>query len=138
MKYFGWEMCIGDARIAIKNDPNRHLFDNDNCALWKFDCDMRGNNFSGREFNLMMIPTDDTEWIKRTPEEMNYMGGPCLPGQLPLQPRRLASRPPCPAPWTTSSVDMAGVMSSLAEIKRALNANVSVGGSGCAPVAAVA
>ena len=39
---------------------------------------------------------------------------------LPLQPRRLASRP-SPAPWTSPAVDMELLMASVSDIKRSLN-----------------
>jgi hypothetical protein len=63
------------------------------------------------------VPRDTNPWGTRGSDAWNES-----PYPLPLQPRRLAARPR-PAPWSSpTSVDMAGVLASLAEIKRALNA----------------
>lgn len=124
---------IGE-KIGINN---RCLLDSTQAQEWLFTKTIVGENLKsetkGKTDNQLTEEQRRDRWGKkitinitastavtqRSSVETNMTA--CPAGYLPLQPRRLASNPPMPAPWTSSSAEMAGMMSSLAEIQRSLN-----------------
>jgi hypothetical protein len=77
------------------------------------------NAFATEERNLEIVINSDAGFtIASTNLSAQPMYAPAA--ILPLQPRRLSSKP-APAPWASPAVDMETLMASIDDIKRALN-----------------
>jgi hypothetical protein len=141
-KKFTWKMEKQNADPNADEDyfgriDNKNQFlTNGQPTRWRMSRYIDGPliNRDGSTAPIVLDITSIGGWVPRTEERVGFhesddegeRGGGRSDTEalyrLPLQPRRLAARPR-PAPWASStSVDMAGVLASLAEIKRALNA----------------
>jgi len=140
---YSWGMYGPDetdsGNIILKwhlTEPSPDLIDVNPIRGWTLRVKDRDGNFTWKEQNLIVdasgypvtrkyngpYPASDESkgpYYNAVPAKTKDE----MPSYLPLQPRRLAARPG-PAPWRDAgqpSVEMAGVLASLAEIKRALN-----------------
>jgi hypothetical protein len=73
-----------------------------------------------KQYSIQITMAKDSGFVAaKTNLTMGDLNSPAA-ALLPLQPRRLSSRP-APAPWASPAVDMESLMASINDIKRALN-----------------
>lgn len=132
----GWELyvvttgklqkLIAKKSGEVEGERISYLFQNDGECIWDF------------KMNAFEQPLGVDKQLKLTfeiPAQTFVQGNPEIDATklrdvtrkyirdefpLPLQPRRLSSRP-APAPWASPAVDMESLMASIDDIKRALN-----------------
>jgi hypothetical protein len=93
---------------------------------WTFNSTLDGmpNSDEGanqeKQYSILISMLKDSGFVAaKTNLTMGDLNSPAA-ALLPLQPRRLSSRP-APAPWASPAVDMESLMASINDIKRALN-----------------
>jgi hypothetical protein len=118
------EALVKVGELGYRN-PNL-ITETETSKLWTIQMRNRAGEVESSDIELAIEPDGDPQSRRyNQPYPIPDAGGAKgeMPSYLPLQPRRLAARPG-PAPWRDAgqpSVEMAGVLASLAEIKRALN-----------------
>ena len=121
-----WEIYrLGKSDRHIPIGTKVHDFNQDGGKLlqiksseWIFNAAIDGEIFTSEKEVVMSLKVDIAKGF--TPVTPITPAPPTNSAVLPLQPRRLASRP-MPAPWTSPAVDMETLMASIDDIKRSLN-----------------
>jgi hypothetical protein len=132
----GWELyvvttgkiqkLIAKKSSEVEGERISYLLQNDGGCIWDFKMNAFEQPLAvGKQFKLTFEIQAHT-FVQGNPEidatklrdvTKRYVRDEFL---LPLQPRRLSSRP-APAPWASPAVDMESLMASINDIKRALN-----------------
>jgi hypothetical protein len=132
----GWELyvvttgklqkLIAKKSSDVERERISYLFQHEGDCIWDFKMNAFEQSLDvGKQYKLHFEIPNQT-FVKGNPEindsvlldvNRRYIRDEF---PLPLQPRRLSSRP-APAPWASPAVDMESLMASIDDIKRALN-----------------
>ena len=132
----GWELyvvttgklqkLIAKKSSDVERERISYLFQHEGECIWDFKMNAFEQSLDvGKQYKLHFEIPKQT-FVKGNPEindsvlldvNTRYIRDEF---PLPLQPRRLSSRP-APAPWASPAVDMESLMASINDIKRALN-----------------